>query len=71
MTDYARPIVIPALARHTATVVFLHGLGDSGAGWSDAVHSWRSGGQLDEVKFILPHAPTIPITANNGYRTFN
>lgn len=27
------PIVVPALKRHTATVIVAHGLGDSGAGW--------------------------------------
>ena len=27
------PLVVPALKRHTATVIVAHGLGDSGAGW--------------------------------------
>lgn len=27
------PIVVPALKRHTATIIVAHGLGDSGAGW--------------------------------------
>jgi hypothetical protein len=26
-------LVVPALKRHTATVIVAHGLGDSGAGW--------------------------------------
>jgi lysophospholipase I len=25
--------VVPAAKKHTATVIFAHGLGDSGAGW--------------------------------------
>ena len=58
----AAPLVFPAASRHTATVIFAHGLGDTGAGWSDAVEHWQRRQQLDEVKFILPHAPTIPIT---------
>ncbi|KAL2368665.1 hypothetical protein RJZ57_006955 [Blastomyces gilchristii] len=29
----AAPLVVPALTRHTATVIMAHGLGDSGAGW--------------------------------------
>ena len=29
----AKPLVVPALTRHTATVIWAHGLGDSGAGW--------------------------------------
>ena len=58
----AAPLVFPAAGRHTATVIFVHGLGDTGHGWSDAVEMWRRRQKLDEVKFILPHAPTIPIT---------
>lgn len=27
------PMIVPALKRHTATVIVAHGLGDSGAGW--------------------------------------
>jgi hypothetical protein len=27
------PLVVPALKKHTATVIVAHGLGDSGAGW--------------------------------------
>ena len=26
-------LVVPALKKHTATVIFAHGLGDNGAGW--------------------------------------
>ncbi|BEJ16235.1 hypothetical protein CspHIS471_0508400 [Cutaneotrichosporon sp. HIS471] len=52
---------------HTATVIFLHGLGDTGNGWLPVAKMlW---GQLPNVKWILPHAPTIPITVNGGYRT--
>jgi hypothetical protein len=29
----AKAMVVPALKRHTATVIVAHGLGDSGAGW--------------------------------------
>ncbi|KAI6781627.1 Acyl-protein thioesterase-like protein [Emericellopsis cladophorae] len=62
------PLVLPATSRHTATVIFIHGLGDTGHGWADAVEQMkRSRNRLDEVKFILPHAPTIPITMNGGF----
>ncbi|OAQ81021.1 phospholipase/carboxylesterase [Purpureocillium lilacinum] len=63
----AAPLIFPAKGRHTATVIFAHGLGDSGAGWADAVERWRQRQNLSEVKFILPNAPVIPITVNNGY----
>jgi hypothetical protein len=56
------PLVFPAAGRHTATVIFFHGLGDTGHGWSSAVENWRRRQRLDEVKFVLPHAPSIPIT---------
>ena len=53
---------------HTATVIFLHGLGDSGHGWLPvAKQLWAVPG-LSHVKWILPHAPSIPITLNGGMR---
>ncbi len=60
----AAPLVLPAATgKHSATVIFIHGLGDSGAGWTDGVqHMKRYRRRLDHVKFILPHAPVIPIT---------
>ncbi|KAG5939058.1 hypothetical protein E4U60_001034 [Claviceps pazoutovae] len=60
------PLVFPAVGRHTATVIFVHGLGDTGHGWADAVQLWRKKPRLNEIKFILPHAPQIPITMNFG-----
>uniref|UniRef100_A0A4X2LS04 palmitoyl-protein hydrolase n=1 Tax=Vombatus ursinus TaxID=29139 RepID=A0A4X2LS04_VOMUR len=37
-------------------VIFLHGLGDSGHSWADALSSIH----LPYVKYICPHAPRIP-----------
>ena len=68
MRTYAPPLRFPAVARHTATVIFVHGLGDSGHGWASAVENWRRRSKLEQVKFILPHAPSIPITCNGGMR---
>ncbi|KAK1922610.1 Phospholipase/carboxylesterase/thioesterase [Papiliotrema laurentii] len=51
---------------HTATVIFLHGLGDSGHGWLPVAKMlWHA---FPNVKWILPHAPAIPITINGGMR---
>ncbi|WVQ93102.1 hypothetical protein IAU59_000166 [Kwoniella sp. CBS 9459] len=51
---------------HTATIIFLHGLGDSGQGWLPVAKMlWSS---FPNVKWILPHAPSIPITLNGGMR---
>ncbi|PHH93235.1 hypothetical protein CDD83_9505 [Cordyceps sp. RAO-2017] len=61
------PLIIPALGRHTATVFFFHGLGDQGSGWADAVRHWQQKRRLDGVKFVLPNAPTRPITVNSGF----
>ncbi|OAA63101.1 acyl-protein thioesterase 1 [Cordyceps fumosorosea ARSEF 2679] len=62
------PMVFTPSGRHTATVIFIHGLGDSGHGWADAVQHWQGRNNLNHVKFILPHAPAIPITMNGGFQ---
>lgn len=62
MSGRLAPLVFPAASRHTATVIFIHGLGDTGNGWASAVENWRRREKLSEVKFILPHAPEIPIS---------
>ncbi|KUJ23243.1 putative acyl-protein thioesterase 1, partial [Mollisia scopiformis] len=61
-------LMIPAVKKHTATVIMAHGLGDSGAGWVSLAENWRRRSKFDEVKFIFPNAPTIPITVNMGMR---
>ncbi|KAI1392594.1 Phospholipase/carboxylesterase [Hypoxylon trugodes] len=65
-TRIAPPLLFPAAAKHTATVIFIHGLGDTGYGWASAVENWRRRQRLDEVKFVLPHAPRVPVTAADG-----
>ncbi|KAL4735772.1 acyl-protein thioesterase 1 [Aspergillus similis] len=60
------PFIVPALKKHTATVIMAHGLGDSGAGWVSLAHNWRRRGLFEEVTFIFPNAPMIPITVNLG-----
>ncbi|KDQ13022.1 hypothetical protein BOTBODRAFT_33906 [Botryobasidium botryosum FD-172 SS1] len=57
-------LTVAPRARHTATVVFIHGLGDTGAGWSQVAE--MLGSQLPHIKFILPTAPIRPITVNRG-----
>jgi len=60
------PFVVPALKRQTATVIMAHGLGDTGAGWMSLAQNWRRRNKFNEVSFIFPNAPTIPITVNFG-----
>ncbi|XP_017773417.1 PREDICTED: acyl-protein thioesterase 1 [Nicrophorus vespilloides] len=60
----ASPVVIAASAKHTATLIFLHGLGDTGQGWASAMTAIRP----SHVKVICPTAPTMPVTLNAGFR---
>ncbi|EEP81154.1 hypothetical protein UREG_05996 [Uncinocarpus reesii 1704] len=91
------PFVVPALKKHSATVIMAHGLGDN-APWLTVelvvvlggmpfcqslaqvykpgpvltevrmmlAQNWRRRGMFDEVSFIFPNAPPIPITINFG-----
>jgi len=57
---------VNALTKHTATVIFVHGLGDSGQGWEPVAQMFKKDPELNHVKWILPHAPSKPVTANFG-----
>lgn len=59
-------ITVPATTAHTATVIFLHGLGDSGAGWAPVARLLARNPKLHHVKWILPHAPVQRVTLNFG-----
>ena len=48
-----------------ASVIWLHGLGDSGNGFAPIVPELRMPDALG-VRFIFPHAPVRPVTINNG-----
>jgi phospholipase/carboxylesterase len=48
-----------------AAVIWLHGLGDDGTGWSQVVGSLGLPRTL-AVRFLFPHAPVMPVTINNG-----
>ncbi|XP_042725614.1 acyl-protein thioesterase 1 [Lagopus muta] len=54
------PAIVPAARKATAAVIFLHGLGDTGHGWSEALAGIKS----PHVKYICPHAPFMPVTLN-------
>ena len=52
-------------ARHTATFIGpIHGLGDTNQGWLGAAMHLHT--QMPHVKFVLPNAPTRPVTLNMG-----
>ncbi|GAU99430.1 hypothetical protein RvY_10435 [Ramazzottius varieornatus] len=50
--------------KHTGTVIFFHGLGDTGAGWSAAMEEIRE----PHIKYICPTALPMPVTLNGGMR---
>lgn len=55
-------VLMPAEGQYDSVVVFLHGLGDTAAGWAPVAEMFDMG----STKFILPTAPTRPITINGG-----
>ncbi|XP_074641809.1 acyl-protein thioesterase 1-like [Tubulanus polymorphus] len=54
--------IISPTARHTASFIFLHGLGDNGHGWKSQFEEIRK----PHIKYIFPHAPTKPVSLNFG-----
>jgi len=62
--------LLPAIQIETgpnpdATVIWLHGLGDDGNGWSQVVGALGLP-RARAVRFLFPHAPVMPVTINNG-----
>lgn len=63
--------LLPAIEIETApepdsAVIWLHGLGDDGRGWSEIVPALNLPDML-RVRFLFPHAPVMPVTINRGY----
>lgn len=50
----------PKPGSHSATVVIMHGLGDSADGFADVAEALHSA--YPHIKFILPTAHTMPVT---------
>lgn len=61
-----KSVIFPASGKHTATLIFSHGLGDTGHGWSFLAEQLAHA--FPYVKFMFPNAPSIPITLNGGYK---
>lgn len=58
------PVVLQATAKHTSTIIFLHGLGDTGHGWVSAIGTIGP----PHCKVLCPTAPTMPVTLNAGFQ---
>jgi len=54
----------PNHKKHTASVIYTHGLGDTANGWAEPCHHLAI--MLPWIKFILPTAPNNPVTLNGG-----
>lgn len=59
------PVVIEPDAAPTAAIIMLHGLGASGHDFESLPAVLSLPASLG-VRFIAPHAPTLPVTVNNG-----
>lgn len=57
------PVIFEPIGEHSSTFIFAHGLGDNALMWAMPIELWRRNGLVDNVKFVLPNAPTIPFTA--------
>ena len=60
-------IEIETTANPDACVIWMHGLGDDGNGWSQVVPALNLPQTL-AIRFIFPHAPVMAVTINNGMR---
>ena len=65
------PALLPAIEIETApnpdaAVIWLHGLGDTGDGWSQVVPGLALPRTM-RVRFLFPHAPAMAVAINNGY----
>lgn len=63
--------LLPAIEQETrsnpdASVIWLHGLGADGHDFAPIVPELGLPAELG-IRFIFPHAPSIPVTVNNGY----
>eukprot|EP00232_Nephroselmis_pyriformis_P016540 CAMPEP_0182897500 /NCGR_PEP_ID=MMETSP0034_2-20130328/26925_1 /TAXON_ID=156128 /ORGANISM="Nephroselmis pyriformis, Strain CCMP717" /LENGTH=175 /DNA_ID=CAMNT_0025031423 /DNA_START=284 /DNA_END=807 /DNA_ORIENTATION=+ len=58
-------VEIKPKGEHKATIIWLHGLGDSGNGFAPIAPELKLPDNLG-VKFLFPHAPIRPVTINNG-----
>ncbi len=66
MTDLLPAIEIETAPNPGASVIWLHGLGDSGHGWSEVVPGLKLPPGL-AVRFLFPHAPQMPVAINSNF----
>jgi phospholipase/carboxylesterase len=65
-TNSLETIEIETAPNPTASVIWLHGLGADGNDFVPIVRELDLSG-CPGIRFVFPHAPTMPVTINNGY----
>jgi len=66
MSNFLPHIEIESGPNPTAAVIWLHGLGADGNDFATVVPQLQLNG-CQAIRFIFPHAPSIPVTVNGGY----
>ncbi|MES2534632.1 MAG: alpha/beta hydrolase [Pseudomonadota bacterium] len=65
-TPLLETIQIETAPNPAASVIWMHGLGADGSDFVPIVRELDLGG-CPPIRFIFPHAPTMPVTVNGGY----
>lgn len=66
MTQTLETIQVESGPNPTVSVIWLHGLGADGNDFVPIVRELNLSG-CPAIRFIFPHAPTMPVTINGGY----
>ena len=66
MNELLECIEIESAPNPSAAVIWMHGLGADGNDFAPIVPELRLGAS-PAIRFVFPHAPTMPVTINNGY----
>lgn len=66
MTTTLETIELETAKNPTAAVIWMHGLGADGNDFVPIVNELDLAG-APGIRFVFPHAPTRPVTINNGY----
>ncbi|MDD2882669.1 MAG: dienelactone hydrolase family protein [Rhodoferax sp.] len=66
MTPVLPHVQIETTSNPTAAVIWLHGLGADGHDFAGLVPELDLSG-CPGIRFIFPHAPSMPVTVNGGY----
>lgn len=66
MAHLLETIEIETAANPDVSVIWMHGLGADGSDFLPIVRELDLSG-CPAIRFVFPHAPTMPVTINNGY----